>query len=179
MCCTSKVAFLLIRPIGVFHRSPALPSQLSITRVYIFFEQTISMRNKKQDIHVKCSNGSFSQPRGICHVSILIYLFRYLQSANLVCVVSYGCVFHAIKQSCSYDTNNWYHGQNTYRFISEASSYDWTPRMRSLQQLPVCESQVSGIWDCEDEWPRICQQLSRKYQKMRQKQITFEGWHML
>ena len=106
MCCTSKVAFLLIRPIVVFHRSPALPSQLSITRVYIFFEQTISMRNKKQDMHVKCSNGSFSQPRGIFHVSILIYLFRYLQSANLVCVVSYGCVYHAIKQSCSYDTNN-------------------------------------------------------------------------
>ena len=123
MCCTSKVAFLLIRPIVGFHRSPALPSQLSITRVYIFFEQTISMRNKKQDIHVKCSNGSFSQPRGIFHVSILIYLFRYLQSANLVCVVSYGCVYHAIKQSCSYDTNKWHHGQNTYRFISEASSY--------------------------------------------------------
>ena len=37
--------FLLIRPIVVFHRSPALPSQLSITRVYIFFEQTINMKN--------------------------------------------------------------------------------------------------------------------------------------
>ena len=45
VCCTCKVAFLLIRPIVVFHRSPALPSQLSITRVYIFFEQTINMKN--------------------------------------------------------------------------------------------------------------------------------------
>ena len=32
VCCTSKVAFLLIRPIVVFHRSPALPSPLSIAR---------------------------------------------------------------------------------------------------------------------------------------------------
>ena len=34
--------FLLIRPIVVFHRSPALPSPLSITqsRFYILFEQT-------------------------------------------------------------------------------------------------------------------------------------------
>ena len=31
VCCTCKVAFLLIRPIVVFHRSPALPSPLSIT----------------------------------------------------------------------------------------------------------------------------------------------------
>ena len=30
VCCTCKVAFLLIRPIDVFHRSPALPSTLSI-----------------------------------------------------------------------------------------------------------------------------------------------------
>ena len=42
-CCTCKVAFLLIRPIVVFHRSPALPSPLSITRFYIFFEQTINI----------------------------------------------------------------------------------------------------------------------------------------
>ena len=43
--CTCKVAFLLIRHIVfVFHRSPALPSPLSITRVYIyFFEQTMSI----------------------------------------------------------------------------------------------------------------------------------------
>ena len=41
----AKLLFLLIRPIVVFHRSPALPSQLSITRVYIFFEQTINMKN--------------------------------------------------------------------------------------------------------------------------------------
>ena len=41
--CTCKVAFLLIRPIVVFHRSPALPSPLSITRFYILFEQTINI----------------------------------------------------------------------------------------------------------------------------------------
>ena len=35
--------FLLIRPIVVFHRSPALPSPLSITRFYILFEQTINI----------------------------------------------------------------------------------------------------------------------------------------
>ena len=44
MCCTCKVAFfLLIRPIFVFYRSPALPSLLSITRFYISFEQTINI----------------------------------------------------------------------------------------------------------------------------------------
>ena len=32
---------LLIRPIVVFHRFPALPLQLSITRFYIKFEQTL------------------------------------------------------------------------------------------------------------------------------------------
>ena len=32
VCCTCKVAFLLIRPTVVFHRSPALSSPLSITR---------------------------------------------------------------------------------------------------------------------------------------------------
>ena len=42
-CCTSKVAFLLIRPIVVFDRSPALPSPLSITRLYILFEQNINI----------------------------------------------------------------------------------------------------------------------------------------
>ena len=38
------------------------------------------MKNEKQDIHVKCSNAGVSQPCGICHVSILCYLVRYLQS---------------------------------------------------------------------------------------------------
>ena len=41
--CTSKVAFLLIRPIVVFHRSPALPSPLSTTRFYIWFGQTLNI----------------------------------------------------------------------------------------------------------------------------------------
>ena len=41
VCCTRKVAFLLIRPIVVFHRSPALPSPLSIIPCYILFERTI------------------------------------------------------------------------------------------------------------------------------------------
>ena len=35
--------FLLIRPIVVFHRSPALPSPLSITRFCILFAQTINI----------------------------------------------------------------------------------------------------------------------------------------
>ena len=43
VCCTCKVAFLLIRPLVVFHRSPALPSTLSITGFYILFEQTINI----------------------------------------------------------------------------------------------------------------------------------------
>ena len=37
VCCKSKVAFLPIRPIVVFHRSPEFPSPLSITRFYILF----------------------------------------------------------------------------------------------------------------------------------------------
>ena len=43
VCCTCKVPFLLIRPIVVFHRSPVLPSPLSITRFCILFEQTINI----------------------------------------------------------------------------------------------------------------------------------------
>ena len=43
VCSTCKVAVLLIRIIVVFHRSPALPSGLSITRFYILFEQTINI----------------------------------------------------------------------------------------------------------------------------------------
>ena len=43
VCCACKVALFLIRPIDVFHRSPALPSPLSITRFYILFEQTINI----------------------------------------------------------------------------------------------------------------------------------------
>ena len=39
----AKLLFLLIRPIVVFHRSPALPSPLSITRFYILFEETINI----------------------------------------------------------------------------------------------------------------------------------------
>ena len=34
---------LLIRPIVVFHRSPALPSPLSITGFYILFGQTLNI----------------------------------------------------------------------------------------------------------------------------------------
>ena len=43
VCCTCKVAFFLIRRIVVFHRSPALPSPLAITRFYILFEQTTNI----------------------------------------------------------------------------------------------------------------------------------------
>ena len=42
----AKLLFLLIRPIDVFHRSPALRSPPSITRFYIIiilFEQTINI----------------------------------------------------------------------------------------------------------------------------------------
>ena len=39
----AKLFFLLIRPIAVFHRSPALPSPLSITRDHILFEQTFNI----------------------------------------------------------------------------------------------------------------------------------------
>ena len=35
VCCTCKVAFLLIRPIVVFHRSPALPSPLRIILYFV------------------------------------------------------------------------------------------------------------------------------------------------
>ena len=42
VCCTCKVAFLLIRPVVIF--SPfSLPSLLSITRFYILFEQTLNI----------------------------------------------------------------------------------------------------------------------------------------
>ena len=40
---SAKLLFLLIRVIVVFHRSPALPSPLRITRFYILFEQTINI----------------------------------------------------------------------------------------------------------------------------------------
>ena len=43
VCCTCKVAFWLIRLIVVFHRSPALPSPLRITRFYILFQKTINV----------------------------------------------------------------------------------------------------------------------------------------
>ena len=39
----AKLLFLLTRPVVVFHRSPALPSSLSITLFYILFEQTIDI----------------------------------------------------------------------------------------------------------------------------------------
>ena len=39
-CYMCKVAISLIRPIVVFHRSPALPSLRYITRFYNLFEQT-------------------------------------------------------------------------------------------------------------------------------------------
>ena len=35
----AKLLFLLIRPIAVFHHSPALPSPLKITRFYIFLNK--------------------------------------------------------------------------------------------------------------------------------------------
>ena len=38
----SKLLFLLIIPIVVFHRSPGLPSPFSVIRFYILFEQAIN-----------------------------------------------------------------------------------------------------------------------------------------
>ena len=66
MCCTCKVAFLLIRPIVVFHRSPALPSPLSITRFYILFEQTINIIE------------SFAFSPGQIHMSLKSNLFQFI-----------------------------------------------------------------------------------------------------
>ena len=43
VCCACKVPFLLIRPIVLFHCSPALPSPLEITWFYFLFEQTINI----------------------------------------------------------------------------------------------------------------------------------------
>ena len=43
VCCTCKVAFLLIRPIVFFFLPFSLPSPLSIIRFYILFEQTIKI----------------------------------------------------------------------------------------------------------------------------------------
>ena len=39
----AKLLFSLIRPVVVFHLSPALPSPLIITRFYVLFEQTINI----------------------------------------------------------------------------------------------------------------------------------------
>ena len=43
VCCTCKVAFLLIRPIVVVFLPFSLPSPLSIIRFYILFEQTMKI----------------------------------------------------------------------------------------------------------------------------------------
>ena len=43
VCCTCKVAFLLIRPIVVFPPFSGVSLPLSITRFYILFEQTINI----------------------------------------------------------------------------------------------------------------------------------------
>ena len=53
VCCKCKVAFLLIRPIVVFLRSPALPSPLSIARFYILFEQTINIIESHPDFEIR------------------------------------------------------------------------------------------------------------------------------
>ena len=39
----AKLLFLLVRPIVVFHRFPALTLRLSITRIYILFAQTLNI----------------------------------------------------------------------------------------------------------------------------------------
>ena len=67
MCCACKVAFSLIRPIVVFHRSPALPSPLSITRFYILFEQTLNIIE------------SYALSPGNVYIKIHVYLFKISQ----------------------------------------------------------------------------------------------------
>ena len=61
--------------------------------------------SQKEEIDVKCSKCSFSQPHSIFHFSIL-YFFLYLQSLDVACVVSYRCVYLVVKKSCSYETNS-------------------------------------------------------------------------
>ena len=56
-------------------------------------------------------------------------------SGTLFCV-AYGCVYLAIKQSYGYDTNNWHHGQITYRFIPEASNYTEHPEWDHYSNNP-------------------------------------------
>ena len=42
-CAARTKLLLLIRPLVVFHSSPALPSPLSITRFYLLFKQTVNI----------------------------------------------------------------------------------------------------------------------------------------
>lgn len=58
--------------------------------------------NQKQDIYVECSNCRFSVPCPICQFSILFSLDDLLY-LNLISVSSYGCIYLAVKQACSYD----------------------------------------------------------------------------
>ena len=76
MCCTCKVAFLLIRPI-VFFLPFSLPSPLSIIRFYILFEQTTKI----------IESIAFSLVKSIYYVTITAVLFvteNILTSRHLV-----------------------------------------------------------------------------------------------
>ena len=70
VCCTCKVAFLLIRPIVVFQRW-SLPSLLSITRFYVLLEQTTNVIE------------SFAFSPGYIYIlprTLLIKLYRFVTS---------------------------------------------------------------------------------------------------
>ena len=57
--------------------------------------------SQKQEIDVKCSKCSFSQPYTIFHFFILRF-FLCLQSLDVAYVVSYRCVYLVVEKSCSY-----------------------------------------------------------------------------
>ena len=70
VCRTCKVAFLLIRPIVVFHRW-SLPSLVSITRLYVLLEQTTNVIE------------SFAFSPGYIYIlprTLLIKLYRFVTS---------------------------------------------------------------------------------------------------
>ena len=73
MCCTCKVAFLLIKPFVVFHRYCCL-DRFSITRFYISFEQTISI----------IESFAFNPGKFYILRSMASFFFYFIKAANYV-----------------------------------------------------------------------------------------------
>lgn len=63
--------------------------------------------SQKEEIDAECSKCSFSQPYGIFHFSVLCF-FLCLQSLDLICMVSYRCVYLVVGKSCSYETKSFF-----------------------------------------------------------------------